>query len=424
MPQLERGITVRNIIHVTTSDATGGASRAVLRLHQGLRKIHRPSCVVVGHKTRDRTEVLGPRSKWRKVTGLVRPHIDRLPLYLYPRRRDALFHPQWLPGSFKGRFSGLEPYLIHLHWICDGFMRIEALSEIKGPIVWTLHDMWPFTGGCHYTGTCEKFRRSCGSCPNLGSDAEFDLSRWVWRRKKKAWQNLDLTIVTPSRWLAECARESFLFRERPIKVIPNGLDLRVYKPVNRKTALDLLGLLRDKRTILFGAVKPTADERKGFHFLKPVFDVFAKTEMAKETQIVIFGAAEPHEAPDLGLPTYYMGFLYDDVTLNLLYAAADVMLVPSMQEAFGQTASESLACGTPVVAFNVTGLRDIVDHKSTGYLAPPFDVIDFGKGIAWVLANEKRGATLASNARKKALRAFDIQSVAEQYAELYQEVLD
>lgn len=415
---------MRNIVHAITSDATGGASRAVLRLHQGLHQIHRPSFVVVGHKTTDRTEVLGPRTNWGKVMGFVKPYTDRFPLYLYPRRKDVPFHSQWLPGSFKGRLGSLEPYLIHLHWICDGFIRIESLSEIKGPIVWTLHDMWPFTGGCHYSGTCNRFERSCGSCPILGSSAEFDLSRWIWRRKRKAWQNLDLTIVTPSRWLAERARESALFRERPIRVIPNGLDLGAYQPVDRTAALDLLGLPGDKKTILFGAVKPTADPRKGFHFLKPVFDAFATTEMANDTQIVIFGGSEPQEATDLGLPAYYLGYLHDDVTLKLLYSAADVVLVPSIQEAFGQTASEALACGTPVVAFDVTGLRDIVDHKSTGFLAPPFDVTRFGEGVAWVLANEKRGTSLSSNARAKALRTFDIRSVAEQYARLYEEVTE
>jgi glycosyltransferase involved in cell wall biosynthesis len=414
---------LRKVLHVNAFDIFYGAARAVLRLHRGLRQSGLQSLVFVQNKRGDDKYIAGPQSKLAKILAVFRPYIDQIPLYLYPKRSPVPFHTQWFPNRFLSSLNTVGPDLLHLHWICDGFIRLETLRRIRKPIVWTFHDMWAFTGGCHYSDECTGYLDSCGRCPQLKSRREADLSRWTWKRKKKAWKDLNLIIVTPSAWLGECARNSPLFRNTPVKVIPNAIDLQVYKPGNQSMARTFLGLPQDQRIVLFGAIGATTDSRKGFQFLKPVFERLRETEKPRFIDLVIFGSSEPMNPPDFGFPTSYIGKLYDDVSLSLLYTAADVMLVPSIQEAFGQTASEALACGTPVVSFNTTGLRDIIDPMSNGYLARPFDVSDFADGIAWILADKDRWRTLSENARKKAVVKFGALTVANKYIQLYEEAM-
>ncbi len=162
----------------------------------------------------------------------------------------------------------------------------------------------------------------------------------------------------------------------------------------------------------------TSEYRKGFDLLYECLkQLFAK--WSDKAELIVFGSSEPENPPDFGLLVHYLGHLHDDVSLALLYSAADVMVVPSLQEAFGQTASESLACGTPVVMFGATGLLDIVDHQINGYLAKPYDTSDLAAGINWILSDENRHKELCIKAREKAVVCFDIEKVAKQYAELY-----
>jgi glycosyltransferase involved in cell wall biosynthesis len=286
-----------------------------------------------------------------------------------------------------------------------------------------LHDIWAFTGGCNYSSGCDQYIKFCGACPQLGSQKESDISQWVWQRKAKAWKNINLTIVTPSRWLAECARKSSLFHNLRIEVIANGLDDQVYKPIDQTMARKLLNLPLDKKLVLFGAMNSTSNRRKGFHLLEPALRKLSQDKSQENIELVIFGASQPANIPNFGLKTHYLGRLYDDISLALVYSAADVMTVPSIQEAFGQTASESLACGTPVVAFDITGLKDIVAHQQNGYLAKPFDVDDLAKGIAWVLEDKHRWLSLSQRSREKVEQEFTLQAQAQKYISLYRSLL-
>jgi glycosyltransferase involved in cell wall biosynthesis len=283
--------------------------------------------------------------------------------------------------------------------------------------------MWGFTGGCHVTGECDRYTASCGSCPQLNSNKDRDLSRWVWERKVKAWKDLNLTLVSPSSWLADCASASSIFRNTRIEVIPHGLDTQKFRPVNQRLAREILNLPQDKKLILFGALEATSDRNKGFHLLLPALQELSKSGYSHDWEVVIFGASQPETPPNLGFKTHYLGHLYDDISLISVYSAADVMLVPSLQESFGQTASESLACGTPVVAFNSTGLKDIVEHQQSGYLAKPYEVEDFAKGITWVLENSERLEKLSFYAREKAEREFSLELQARRYSSLFHEIV-
>ncbi|MBE8999436.1 glycosyltransferase family 4 protein [Nostoc sp. LEGE 12447] len=411
------------VLHLNTHDIGGGAARAAYRLHTGLQDIGLQSKMLVQEKSSNDKTVIAPKIRLFQGIAKAKLTFESLPLKLYTQKKNTPFFIQWLPDRVISKVAQINPDIINLHWISGAFMQIETFSKLKRPLVWTLHDVWGFTGGCHVIGECDRYKVSCGACPQLNSMNEWDLSRWVWRRKVKAWKNINLTLVSPSSWLAECARSSSLFQNLRIEVIPHGLDTQKYRPINQYFAREILKLPQDKKLILFGAIEATSDRNKGFHLLQPALQKLSKAGWKDNFEVVIFGASQPENPPDLGFKTYYLGHLYDDLSLVTVYSAADVMLVPSLQESFGQTASESLACGTPVVAFNSTGLKDIVDHQQNGYLANPYEVDDFAKGIAWILENEQRLEKLSFYARKKAEQEFTIELQARRYSALFEEIL-
>ncbi|QLE51783.1 glycosyltransferase [Nostoc sp. C057] len=411
------------VLHLSTHDIGGGAARAAYRLHTGLQDIGLQSQMLVQEKSSNDKTVIAPKIRLFQGIAKAKLTFESLPLKLYTQKKNTPFFIQWLPDRVIPKVAQINPDIINLHWISGAFMQIETFSKLKRPLVWTLHDMWGFTGGCHVIGECDRYKVSCGACPQLNSINEWDLSRWVWRRKVKAWKNINLTLVSPSSWLAECARSSSLFQNLQIEVIPHGLDTQKYRPINQHFARETLKLPQDKKLILFGAIEATSDRNKGFHLLQPALQELSKAGWKDNFEVVIFGASQPENPPDLGFKTYYLGHLYDDLSLATIYSAADVMLVPSLQESFGQTASESLACGTPVVAFNSTGLKDIVDHQQNGYLANPYEVDDFAKGIAWILENEQRLEKLSFYARKKAEQEFTLELQARRYSALFEEIL-
>ncbi|MBV9174157.1 MAG: glycosyltransferase, partial [Chloroflexi bacterium] len=309
----------------------------------------------------------------------------------------------------------------HLHWLSTGFVSIESIGKLDGPVVWTLHDMWPFTGGCHYSGECTAYSVACGACPELKSSHSVDLSRLVLLRKLAAWKRLNLTVVAPTAWLARRARASRLFGSRPVEVIPLGIDTSTYRPVPIPLARELLGLPQDAKVVLFGALG--GDYRKGRDLLDAALARADQSRATGDLQLIVFGSAGTTRSSDASTTrTRYLGHLTDDLSLAVAYSAADVMVVPSREDNFPLTALEALACGTPVVGFDSTGLADMVDHCQTGYLARSFDPDDLWRGIQWVLEDDARRRALAQQARDKAVRDFAIEKVAMAYRNLYQRV--
>lgn len=407
------------ILIVNTYDIHGGAARAVYRLHKALLEAGMNSQMLVQSKSSDDFTVLGPQTKFQKAMSKLRPTLDSIPVRRYPERTKTFFSPSWLPfAGLVDKINSLNPDVVHLNWIVGGMMRIEDLTFIKAPIVWCLNDMWAFTGGCHYDEGCAGYQKQCGLCPVLGSTKKNDLSRKVYLRKQSSYSLLPtMTIVGVSKWLADCASSSSLFKNNPIVTLPNPIDTQTFAPFNKLEARKLFNLQQDKKLILFGAIGATSDPRKGYSELLQAIE-----HLPNEYELVVFGSSEPQIPQGFKQKTHYLGHLNDNLSLRVLYSAADVMVVPSLQEAFGQTATESLSCGTPVVAFGATGLLDIVDHQINGYLAKPFDIQDLASGIDWVL-NHVKPELLATAARSKVLRDFDSQVVAKKYVDLYKDVI-
>ncbi|MDF1584688.1 MAG: glycosyltransferase family 4 protein [Methyloprofundus sp.] len=405
---------------VNTSDIQGGAARAAYRLHQALLAEGVDSQMLVQSKSSDDFTVLGPQTKFQKALGKMRPTLDSIPVRRYPARTKTLFSPSWLPfAGLVDKINAIKPDVVHLHWIAGGMMRIEDLAKIKAPIVWSLHDMWAFTGGCHYDENCEGYKKHCGNCKVLVSDKSNDLSRGIYNRKAKVFDTLEnLTIIGLSRWLASCAEASQLLKDKPIICLPNPIDTMVFAPFDRLQARELLKLPLDKKLILFGAMGATSDPRKGFRELAQALD-----HLPAEYELVVFGSSAPQTPQGFKQKAHYLGQLHDDVSLRVLYSAANVMVVPSLQENLSNAIMESIACGTPVVGFDIGGNSDLVDHQINGYLARPFDTNDLANGIDWVLSAINYNQ-LCENAREKVVSTFDSRLVANQYIELYQHIIN
>lgn len=403
---------------LSTYDIQGGAARAAYRLHQGLRTIGVDSQILTNHQTSDDPQVLGSRSKLDKTIAFLRPGIDGLPLAQYRQRTGDRYSLAWLPETRVQQIDDLRPDIVNLHWIGSGFLRLESLKKIKQPIVWTMHDMWAFTGGCHYTDGCDRYLKQCGACPQLGSRSKNDLSHWNWERRRKIFKQLDLTIVTPSQWLTDRVKQSPLLCNYRIETIPNGLDLATYKPYGKAWVRSLLKLPQDKSLILFGASDATSDRRKGFHLLAEALHHLSLMEWKTLPEIVVFGAS--HGNLDCGFPVHYLGILQDDLTLALAYSAADVFVAPSIQDNLPNTVLEAIACGTPAVAFAIGGMPDLIESGQTGYLAQPFDTEDLAKGIQWVLTTPQ---PLGIQARQMAEQRFGLKRQAYAYQDLFESLL-
>lgn len=408
------------------ADDGSGSTRAAYRLHRSLQLVGIQSHLLVQTKYSDDNTVsgFGSKSGLGQIVAGGRLTLDRVPLRFYANRDSTLFSTQWVPDRLSSSVAHLNPDLVHLQWINEGFLQIETLAKFKKPIVWTLRDMWAFTGGCHYNGDCDRYTKSCGSCPQLGSHNRSDLSRKVWQRKNQAWKNLNLTVVALSSWLAKCAAQSSLFSHLEIKVIPNGIDTQLYRPIDRQMARTLLNLPQHKQIILFGAINSTSDSRKGFHLLQPALQNLRKLLSPDKVELVVFGASRPENPPDLGFPCHYLGHFHDDLSLSLLYSAANVFIAPSVQENLANTVLEALACGIPCIAFNIGGMPDLIEHQQTGYLASPYQIDDMTQGIFWILENQERYQKLSFLARKKIEQGFKLEDIAAKYSSLYADLLE
>ncbi len=410
------------VVKINNHDTTGGAGLAAWRLHEGLVSIGVDSKVVVRVRRSGSERALERDTRLGKLSSRVQTTLDKAPLKVFRQRQKVPFSLDWCPTGIVRQVTSLSPDIVHLHWVGGGQVSVREISKLGRPIVWTLHDMWAFTGGCHYDDGCGRYTGSCGRCPLLGSRWETDVTNLLWRMKNHFWRDLDLTVVCPSNWLANCARKSGLLKKNRIEVIPNGLDLEVNRPISRDQARETLGLSPDVKLIMFGAMNAASDRRKGFDHLMPALKLVSE-RLADSTELVVFGSDEPAEPPEFGMRASYLGQLDDEQMINLAYSSADVIVVPSKQDNLPNVVTESLASATPVVAFDIGGMGDMVEHRTNGYLASPFDAADLARGIVWALEDEGRLKSLGEAARRKTEEEFEQRMVARRYLALYRDIL-
>jgi glycosyltransferase involved in cell wall biosynthesis len=413
------------VLMLNTFDAVGGAARAAARLKRGARALGVDVCILVQFKTGNAKEIICNKSPMQILIRRLKLFLGLLPVRRYPNKPENNFSPALIPDRIPSEIAEINPDVIHLHWLCAGFLSVATigkLGRLGKPLVWTLHDSWPFTGGCHMPFNCTRYRQSCGECPVLGSLREEDLSRETWQRKQKAWRDIDIILVAPSRWLADCARSSSLFRDRRVEVIPNGLHTETFHQLDRESSRALLGLPKDRAIILFGAVGGTSDPNKGFHLLVPALQSLG--ERLPDPLAVIFGSAATELLPDLGMPVVSLGRIEDDKRLAVIYSAADVFVAPSMLENLPNTVMEAMACGTPCVAFKQGGVADLIDHQVSGFLAKPYDIESLAHGISWVLEDENRRTALSEQALRKVKAGFSQELMSRRYLDLYRKLVN
>jgi len=412
---------------VSHSDLAGGAARAADRLHREFLAAGLDSRMHVSFKHSKSASVVEPATRTGRAWSLLRPALAHAIQGLQRSGDQNWRSLGLLPGFADRRLLAEAPDVVNLHWIGDETLSIGEVARLarRRPLLWTLHDMWPFCGAEHYTDerATARWRHGYPVSSRPSSQAGLDIDRWTWSRKAAAWRDIPpIHLVAPSRWMAACAAQSALMQNWPLTVIPNVLDLNKFRPMPRGTARQILGLPIDGPMLLFGSIGGNEANRKGWDLLSQSLANLASAH--PDVTCVIIGQDRPANPPDLGLPTRWLGMLHDDTSLALAYAAVDVTVVSSRQDNLPQMATEAQACGCPVVAFNTGGLSDAVEHLCTGYLAQPFDAGDLANGIRWILADTERGAGLGGAARRRSERLWSADVVVAQYLSAYRQAMD
>ena len=406
------------VLHVVAGDLGGGAARGALWLHLAQRAIGIDSTLLTSGQNESGcpSVITLAGSPTQRLKFSLLSQLGMLPARFYRKRQPSLFNTGFEGIDLTKHDAYRDADLIHLHWI-NGLVRMRTLRKVKKPIVWTMRDMWPLTGGCHYSMNCDRYKVGCGQCPQLASRSLRDLS-WLVVRNKRTSLPRRMQLVGISNWLSSCAADSYIFQDFRIETISNNIDTSQFFPVETKLARQMLGLPDGKRIILTGAQQIRV-AYKGFD----LFVEATKGLSREDVHLVLVGKISADDLSLLRQSHTSLAFLADDVSLRLAYSAADVFVAPSRMEAFGKMLAEAMACGTPVVCFDAAGPADIVDHKVTGYKARPFAAEDLRCGIQWVLDQDPAAhERLREDARERALALFDSQVIAQQYAELYRQM--
>lgn len=418
------------IAQVSSYDQQGGAARATLRLHRALREAGEDSTLFVKRANGGEAAVIqaqGPTDFYGRLGRFIRRQANAWDQYRYRSSRPSgLDQFSGIRGEVGvGTISQIPPVdVINLHWVADAFIDLPALFDSipsQQPLVWTLHDMNALTGGCHYDDGCRRHETGCGHCPQLGSHSSRDLSTRLWKAKNRLYQSIDPTrlhLVTPSRWLAQEAQRSPLLSRFNVSVITNGLDTRTFRPIDKKLARAALNLPQGARIVIFVA-ESVANRRKGYSEL---LQSIARVTDSSNLVLLTLGADS-----DLKHQTTFcrqLGHVDDEGLLALAYSAADIFAIPSLQEVLGNTALEAIACGIPVVGFNVGGIPDLVRPNETGLMAPVGDVNAFATAISALLSNEDKREFMSKRCREVAVAEFDQKLQAARYRSLYQALVD
>lgn len=408
------------ILIVNSYDFGGGAAIAALRLHEALLASGMESLMLVQRKNTVHPTVISPGGRLAHLRTLLCSRLNGLWLRrLYPNRAVSLFSPaRFNNPSLIKRINNEQPDIVHLHWLQHDLLSVEDLKKIKAPIVWSLHDNWAFTGGCHLKWDCTRYQKGCGHCPNLGSHRYKDLSRRVFNRKQTIYAQLKpMTIVGLSRWIHQEAKNSLLLKTHRHVCLPNPIDTAQFQPSDAARCRVNLNLPPSAYILYAGEIE---DPNKGFDLLLKAL------EFVGDKNITVLATADKpknFELPPNVPPFHFIGRISRFQKWLWVLNAVKMTVVPSRQETLPNVIMESMACSTPAVAFDVGGNSDLINHKENGYLAPPLDIKALSQGIQWVMTHPNY-TVLCHNAQTKIKKQFEAKSVAQKYIRLYREILE
>ena len=398
------------VVHLVTEDLSG-AGRAAKRISKALCAIGVDSKVLVLDKMSDDDNV---SEIWtNRAQKIIFKIFRKLSRKLFrPIYDETVFYESSLGAPFMRNKDVMAADVIHLHWVNYGFVSLKQIEKLqkKKRVVWTLHDMWPFTAGCYYDEECGGYRLGCVCCKKKVGVS----SRFVGRQAAKKgamYRKMKLAMVGCSHWITDCARASRLTQGVAFFTVPNPIDAAIFAPIDRAEERARAGLDLHKNIILFGASSSDSDKRKGYEYLIRAIELLEKDRY----QVLIFGNGDSYRIPNIGLDVKALGRISDDARLAEVYGMADLFVAPSLQENLSNAVMEALSCGTPVVAFRIGGMPDLISHKETGYLAEPFDVNDLANGMRWCAQN----GDLREACRESVLEKFGQKKVAAMYRKIY-----
>jgi len=414
-----------NVVQVSVFDNKGGAAKAAFRLHQGLRQARINSSMVVSEKVsedeyctiplQDKIGYFERRLHYRQLTARFWRYAPSRPLGLSPFTHPSVRRNRGLVNNLP------DADIINLHWIAHFVDLPTFVDRCQVPLVWTMHDMNAFTGGCHTALDCLEYRKQCGACPQLGSASSNDISSKIWLAKREMYRHVadgKLHFVAPSQWLAEEARHSTLLQNMPISVIPNGLNTAVFKPHDKTKARRQLGIPLLTKVILFTA-ESIFSRHKGLKYL-----LSAMQGMERRSDILLVSTGAGKIKNEISIPVKSLGHLADEHQMTLAYGAADLFIIPSLQENLPNTVMEAMACGTPVVGFDGGGIADMVRPGITGQLVPVGNIDQLRQAILTLLDDEPLRTEMAVNCRKIAVSEYSLAVQAERYINLYHSLLN
>lgn len=417
------------VLHISLNDV-GGAGKAALRLHLGLKSIGIESKMLVMRKRSLENDVIEfslPNGILHLVANKLFDKFVMSQFNIYRRTRpkglDA-FSDNRTAYSVEKHPLMAEADIINLHGISYMVNYKSFFPELGNkPIVWTLHDMNPFTGGCHYSGDCRKYETGCGACPQLGSKDPNDLSRRIFKRKEKSYQNRKIYVMANSRWLADCARKSQLFKDFKVDFIHYCLQTYVFRKRDRNFSRELLNLPKDGIIILFGADYLT--ERKGIRYLLEAISLLEGGKDARKMVLVTFGSKLElvDTLKDFKPPLLQYGYINNEALLSIFYSAADVFIIPSLEECLGQTCLESMSCQTPCIGFNVGGIPELIKHRETGLLVEAKNAGGLAEQIEWMITHLAERDRMGKSARDLVEQEHTPEIQARRYFRLYESIL-
>lgn len=404
-----------NVLIINTSDIHGGAAIAAFRLMNALNANSVNAKMLVRDKLSDNENVMQIGSETQKKWNF---YWERAQIFLNNKfSKENLFDISIANTGFSvtehPEFKKAD--IIHLHWINQGMLSVNEIGKILASgkkIVWTMHDMWPFTGICHHAGTCSNFQTSCGNCFYLKNPSKNDFSHKLFNKKQAAYSKGQITFVACSEWLKKLAMKSPLTNRHKVVSIPNPIDTEKYQPKNKLLAKKEFDLPTERKIILFAAAK-ASDKRKG------IDDLIEASRLLQDKKVTFLIAGTNAEAitEQLAVPFKNVGYIAPD-KMPEVYNAADVFVTPSLQENLPNTIMEAMACGTPCVGFHIGGIPEMIAHKTTGYVAEYKNAQDLADGIAWCLF-EADEEMLSANAREKVLSEYTNEKIATHYLSVY-----